>query len=84
MFYGSHRFVIMLASPYRSTDLKRAFAHPSVNAVVPTWIALLRHLGIVYVHRKQLGWIKTVLLPDMQQEGICVKTMRMATTYKRA
>lgn len=81
VFYGSHRFVLMLPSYYRWVS-GRKFVHPSTDAIVPGFVALLRHIGIVYVRRKQLGWIKTVLLPDMKQKGFSAKTVTLATTYR--
>jgi len=84
IFYGAHRFVLVIPwSQYvrdRVTD-KCVYPRPPLESFVPDVIRLVRHVGIVYVQRrKQLGWIKKVLLPYMQQQGLERKSLRIATT----
>lgn len=98
VFYGSHRFVLVLAAykplmppppPPLDTVLWRAWhraARVSVfhtlEAITPAHVKLIKHLGVVYVQRRQLGWIKDVLLPGLRARGLRHGTLRLGCTFK--
>ena len=96
VFYGAHRFVLPLGlyetvadeNPKEGPQLEgymaqRKYIHPPVEALVPAHVALIKHLGIVYIERVQLRFVKESLLPAqmLRRQNVPFDTFRLAATY---